>query len=531
MRHLSFRQKWILLAASLAVGMAFLDETAVVTALRTIQRAFGASSSEVQWVMGAYLLSLASLMAASGRLADLYGRRRLFLIGAALFGAGSIACASAPSEELLIAARALQGSGAALLMPLGLAHATAALPEEQRGWAIGIVSTGGTVFLALGPLIGGGIVELAGWRWIFLINVVPITAIIAIALRWFPETKATVKEPLDKKGLALLVVGLVCVVLALLNMQDWGPSAPVTLALLTGGVALLAGFVTVERRAPHPLIGLQMLRIPAVTGSLCALFAIQFAILGVTVYLTLYLQLALGYSPAVAGALTLPTVVLAPLLSTSIGRMTDRVGTRALTAGSMLLAAAGLALIWLLADLREVLVLIPAFVAFGIARPIATIAGAAATIGASPAEARGLSSGLATQARQLGAVLGVAVLGLVLTGLEISRRNQLLRGIDASFGHRRREALDGILAGSARANQLLHALSPPKQHAVSEAATTAFVSGFRGAMLVTALLAAAAALASWLLVRQPARADANEFAHRHHLVPIVIADAIRRSTH
>jgi EmrB/QacA subfamily drug resistance transporter len=528
MSHLSTKQRWILLAASLAVGLAFLDETAVVTALRTIQSAFGASSSEVQWVMGAYLLSLASLMAAAGRLADLYGRRRLFLVGAGLFGAGSIACAAAPTEELLIAARALQGSGAALLMPLGLAHATAALPEEQRGWAIGIVSTGGTVFLALGPLIGGGVVELAGWRWIFLINVVPIAAISAIALRSFPETKAAVQEPLDVKGLALVVSGLVSVVLALLNMQDWGPSAPVTLVLLIGGVALLMGFVAIERRVPHPLIGLQMLRIPAVTGSLCALFAIQFAILGLTVYLTLYLQLGLGYSPAVAGALTLPTVVLAPLLSTSVGRLTDRVGTRTLTAGSMLLAAAALATIWLLANHREALLLMPAFVAFGIARPIATIAGAAATIGATPLEARGLSSGLATQARQLGAVLGVAVLGLVLTGLEISRRNQLLRGIDASFGHRRREALDGILAGSARANQLLHALSPSKQHAVREAATSAFVSGFQGAMIVTALLAASAALASWLLLGQPAGAGVSELIHRRRVGLIVIANAIRR---
>jgi hypothetical protein len=152
-----------------------------------------------------------------------------------------------------------------------------------------------------------------------------------------------------------------------------------------------------------------------------------------------------------------------------------------------------------------VLLLIPAFVAFGIARPIATIAGAAGTIGASPPEARGLSSALATQARQLGAVFGVAVLGLVLTGIELSRRKQLLTGIDASFGHRRREALDGILAGSARAEQLLHVLSPVKQHAVRAAATTALVSGFRGAMLVTTLLAAAAAVASWLLLGQSAR--------------------------
>jgi Na+/melibiose symporter-like transporter len=307
----------------------------------------------------------------------------------------------------------------------------------------------------------------------------------------------------------LLVGGLVSVVLALLNMQDWGPDAPVTLALLCGGVALLIAFVAVEHRAANPLISIEMLRIPAVTGSLCALFAIQFAILGLTVYLTLYLQLALGYSPAAAGALTLPTVVAAPLLSMTVGRLTDRIGTRALTSSSMLLAAVGLAAIWLLADQRKVWLLLPAFLAFGIARPVATIASSAGTVGATPREARGLSSALVTQARQLGAVLGVAVLGLVLTGLEIARRNELLHGVDASFGHRRREALDGILAGSDRAQDLLHVLSPAKQHAVQEAASTAFVSGFRGAMLVTALFAAAAALASGVLLRPQAELRAR----------------------
>src|ERR1035437_6730163 len=141
---LSAQQRWILLAASLAVGLAFLDETAVVTALRTIQREFNATSAEIQWVMGSYLLALASLMATAGRLADLYGRRRLFLIGAGLFGIGSIACAAAPSEEWLIAARAVQGSGGALLMPLGMGNGTGGLPGGRRGGVVGIVSTGGT---------------------------------------------------------------------------------------------------------------------------------------------------------------------------------------------------------------------------------------------------------------------------------------------------------------------------------------------------------------------------------------------------
>ena len=505
MSDLTDQQRWVLLAASLAVGLAFLDETAVVTALPTIQREFGATSAEVQWVMGAYLLALASLMAAAGRLADLYGRRRLFLIGAAVFGVGSVACAAAPNEELLIAARALQGAGGALLIPLGYANATADIPDERHGWAIGVVSTGATVFLALGPLLGGSIVVLVGWRWIFLINVPVIAAILTVGVRSLPETRSAVPEPLDVRGLVLLVGGLVSVVLALLNMQDWGVTAPATLALLAGGVALLTGFVAVERGAAHPLIALNLVRIPAVTGSLFALFAIQFAILGLTVYLTLYLQLVLGYSPAAAGALVLPTVVIAPFVAVSVGRMTDRIGTRGLTASSMLLAALSLAAIGVLCDQLNVVVLLPAFLAFGIARPIATVAGSSATVGATPIEIRGLASGLVTQSRQLGAVMGVAVLGLVLTTLELSRRDQLLRGVDAGFGQHRRTTLDGILAGSASAQMHLHALTPAKQHQVHHAAATAFVAGFRVAMLLTAAIAAAAALVSWLLLRPTGR--------------------------
>jgi MFS family permease len=396
-------------------------------------------------------------------MADLYGRRRLFIIGGVLFGVGSVACAAAPNEEVLIASRALEGAGGALVIPLGYAIATGAVPEERRGWAIGIVSSGATVFLALGPLIGGTLVVLVGWRWIFLLNVPLIVAIVAIAVTTFPESRQA-REPLDVTGFVLLVSGLVCLVLALLNVHDWGAGSPVTVSLFVAGVGLLGGFVVREHRTEHPLIDLKLLQIPVVTGSLCALFAIQFSILGLTVYLTLYLQSVLAYSPAAAGALALPLVAAAPLLSAPVGRSADRIGSRLLTAGSMLLAAVALAAIALLADQREVLLLLPAFLAFGIARPIATVAATAAAVGATPQAVRGLSTALVTESRQLGAVMGVAVLGLVLNAI----------------GH----GAAGDQSGSA------NAVSP-----------AGFVSGFRGAMLVSALLAAAAAAISWRLMR------------------------------
>jgi predicted MFS family arabinose efflux permease len=261
-----------------------------------------------------------------------------------------------------------------------------------------------------------------------------ILTIVAIAVRVFPENKAQEREPLDLIGFVLLVAGLACLTVALLDMQDWGAGSARTVLVLAAAAALLVTFVIVEDRREYPLIDLRLLRIPAVSGSLIALFAIQFSILGLTVYLTLYLQSVLGYSPAAAGALVLPTVVAAPLLAGRVGRRTDRTGTRLLTSGSMLLASAALVWIALFAAHQQIVLLLPAFLAFGIVRPIATVAGTAGTIAAIPRAARGLSTALVTEARQLGAVMGVAVLGLVLAGLEIARRRDLLAGVDSSFG-------------------------------------------------------------------------------------------------
>jgi EmrB/QacA subfamily drug resistance transporter len=503
-RDLTGRQRLILLAASLAVGLAFLDETAVVTALRAIQRDFGATSAEVQWVIGAYLLALASLMAAAGRLADLYGRRRLLVIGAALFGLGSLACAAAPSEEALIAARAFQGCGSALLMPLGIANATAALPDDKRGWTVGVVSTGATVFLALGPLVGGGLTELAGWRWIFIINLPAVAGILAVALTRMPESRAAEPEPLDRLGLVLLVTGLVSLTLPLLNMHDWGAGSPATIGLLVAAAALLGSFVAAERRSPHPLIRLDLVGDPRVAGLLGALFAIQFCILGLTIYGTLYLQHVLGYSPATAGLFMLPTVAAAPFLSAPTGRLTDRVGARLPTAAAMGLAAAALAAVALLAGHEEVALLLPAFLAFGVARPIATVAPTAGTVGAISREARGLASALVTESRQLGAVLGTASLGLVLTSVELAERTRDFTAIDPDLTSRSREALDGILAGGDAGTAALAGLSAPARAAARDAAGAAYVSGFRVAILVAAAVAAAAGVGAYLLGRPSA---------------------------
>jgi DHA2 family multidrug resistance protein-like MFS transporter len=238
-----------------------------------------------------------------------------------------------------------------------------------------------------------------------------------------------------------------------------------------------------------------------VAGSLTALLAFQLAILGLTVYFTLYLQHVLGFSPAVAGALCLSAVVVAPFLAGRVGRATDRGGTRGLTVGALVMASVSLLVIALQSPERHVLLLLLPLLAFGIARPVATIAGTAGAVGAISAQARGLAAALATQSRQIGAVLGVAALGIVVTTTEHDTRGELLRTVDASFDHADRQALDALLAGGDNADALLAALSPAQRAAAVDAAADAYVHGFTLAMLVVSAVLLVAAAVAWRLLR------------------------------
>jgi DHA2 family methylenomycin A resistance protein-like MFS transporter len=216
--RLSNRQRGVLVAAGVANALIFLDQTAVVVALPSIQREFHSSTAALEWTIGAYLLALATFVACSGRLADLYGRRRLFIAGVALFAVGSALCAAAPSEPALIAARVVQGIGAAMAQPLVIASATAVVTPDRRGWAIGVVASAGTTFLVVGPILGGLLLDAFGWRSIFAINV-PVAAVaIVLALRFMPVSRAAGAPSLDHAGVGLLTVGLGVVVAGLLHI-------------------------------------------------------------------------------------------------------------------------------------------------------------------------------------------------------------------------------------------------------------------------------------------------------------------------
>jgi DHA2 family methylenomycin A resistance protein-like MFS transporter len=414
--RLTRQQRGVLVAAGAANALIFLDQTAVTVALPAIQRDLGATTVAVHWTIGAYLLSLASLMPAAGRLADRYGRRRLFLAGVATFGVASVACAAAPSDLALIVARVVQGVGAALTQPLVLAQATAIMPAERRGWTIGLIAAAGSSFLMIGPLLGGVLVETAGWRWVFLVNVPIVLLAVGLGLRFMPETKDPEAPALDRAGLVLLSAGLAATVAGLLHMKQWSTGAGV--GTVAAGLLLLTGFVAVERRVAHPLLPLRLLRRPEVAASMAALVAIQGAVLGVTVYVVLYLQNGLGLSALEAGAVLLPAMLWTPLLSTSTGRLADRVGERLPVGLGLLLAAAGLTGLAFLALGDEALLLLPGLLVFGVSRPFIFTPASTGPIKVLPPGERGLASALVTESRQLGAVLGVAVLGAIAAAAE-----------------------------------------------------------------------------------------------------------------
>jgi EmrB/QacA subfamily drug resistance transporter len=355
-------------------------------------------------------------MAGSGRLADLFGRRRLFLVGVTLFGLSSVACAVAPTDLALIVARLIQGAGAALTQPLALANATAIMPSERRGWVIGVLASAGTTCLMIGPLLGGLLVETVGWRWVFLLNVPVVALAVGLGMRFMPETREPEAPSLDVRGLLLLTIGLAGLVAGLLHLQEWPPAVDAA-ALMLATLTLVA-FVAVERRSEYPLLPLRLLRPPEVASSMAALLTIQGAVLGVTVYVTLFLQNGLDLSAIEAGAVLLPAMIWSAALSTWTGRMADLHGERLFVGIGLLVAAAGLAAIGLVARGEEALLLLPGLLVFGFSRPFVFTPASTGPLRAISAEERGVASSLVTESRQLGAVLGVAALGAIAAAFE-----------------------------------------------------------------------------------------------------------------
>ncbi|MGH9441978.1 MAG: MFS transporter [Thermoanaerobaculia bacterium] len=341
-------QPWILAAAVLGSTMAFLDGSVVNVALPVIERSFHAPLSRIQWVVESYLLFLSSLLLLGGSLGDRFGRRRVFVAGTALFGLASAACGAAPTLGWLIAARAVQGVGGALLVPGSLALITASFPPGERGAAIGTWSGATALTTALGPLAGGFLVDAVSWRAVFYLNLPLAAAVIAIALMRVPESRDPSPRPLDPAGAALAIAALAGIVLGLTEASRLGFASVGTTAPLAGGVLLGVLFLAQEARSRHPLLPLALFRSRDFSATNAVTLFLYGGLGAAFFFLPFELIQARGYSPTLAGAAMLPFIAVMSALSRFTGRLGDRLGPRLpLTAGP-LASAAGLALFFVL---------------------------------------------------------------------------------------------------------------------------------------------------------------------------------------
>jgi EmrB/QacA subfamily drug resistance transporter len=411
--------RWVLAVAVLGSGVAFLDGTVVNVALPHIGEDLGASTSSLQWMLNGYLLTLASFILLGGSLGDRYGRRRIFVFGVAVFTAASLLCAMAPTAGFLVAARLLQGVGGALLTPGSLAMIEASFRPADRARAIGAWSGLGGVATALGPLLGGYLVQATSWRAIFLINIPLGLLVVTMASRHVPETRdPTTSGHLDFRGAALAALGLAGTTYALIEAPDKGASGLVLVGAIGGVVALIA-FLLVERRSPNPMMPLDIFASRQFSAANVVTFAVYAALGGFFFLFVAFLQISLGYSPIAAGAASLPVTALMLLFSARSGALAQRIGARIpLTVGPLVIAAALLLMTRIQPGDGYVSSVLPTVIVFGLGLTLVVAPVTATVLAAADARHAGIASGINNAVSRVAGLLAVAVLPLIagLTG-------------------------------------------------------------------------------------------------------------------
>lgn len=428
------RRWWTLIVVCAATAVLLLDVTVVNVALPAIEADLDASFSELQWVIDAYALTMATMLLTAGSLADRFGRRRVMVAGLVVFTAASGGCAGATTAAALDVARALQGVGAAAMFATSLALLAHEFQGRERGFALGVWGAASGVAIALGPLVGGALVDWAEWQSIFLLNLPIGVALCLATIARLPESSDPDAAGIDLPGLASFGGGLFLLVFALLrgNSEGWG-SVPIV-ASLAASAALLLLFVWVELHREEPMLDLGLFRIPAFAGTAIVAFTQSVAIYPMFLFLALYFQDILGYSPLETGLRILPMTgalfVVAPLA----GRLTATVPLRVLLSGGQLLMAAGLLLMHGVSAGDDWTGLLPGFLVGGAGIGVISPALAAAMVGVLPVERGGLGSGINNTFRQVGIAAGIAGLGAIFQArVEADGRAGFFDGLNEIF--------------------------------------------------------------------------------------------------
>ncbi|MEU3452811.1 DHA2 family efflux MFS transporter permease subunit [Micromonospora sp. NPDC006766] len=488
---------WTLAAVSLGTFMLLIDLTIVNVALPDIQAALRASFSDVQWVVDAYALTLAALLLTAGSLADLYGRRRLYLIGLVVFTAASALCGVAQSPLMLELSRGLQGIGGAIMFSVSLALLANAFRGAERGLAFGVWGALAGLAAAVGPIVGGVLVSGLSWRWIFFVNV-PIGAIaLALTMARVVESRDEQATRPDWPGFVLFSGALACLIYALIESGRSSFTATPVIACFAAAAVLLIAFLLVEVRSRHPMFDLRLFRVPTFVGGDLAAFGLSFSIFAMLLYVVLYLQNVLEYSALQTGVrlLTLSGGVL--VASAVAGRLSTKVPIRALIGPGLVLVGVGL---WLMRGLTAASSwthLIPGLIVAGVGIGFVNPPLASTAVGVVEPRRSGMAAGINLTFRQVGLATGVALLGTLFANRLTSEVQSQTAG--TPFATHSAEISTALRSGNV---SRLFATTPPQQRGpLVEVARGAFASALDEILLISAIVTLAAGILSFLLIR------------------------------
>jgi EmrB/QacA subfamily drug resistance transporter len=485
------RRWWTLAAMCFALFMIMLDNTVVNVALPSIQDDLGASLSGLEWTVNIYTLTFAVLLVTGGRLGDILGRRRMFLFGVVVFALSSAAIGLSPGEGWLVAGRAIQGAGAAFMMPATLSIITVTFPAEERGKAIGTWAGVSALALAIGPVVGGALAEYVSWRAIFFLNLPVAVGAVVVTLFAAQESRdETTEHSIDWPGIAALSAGLTALVLALVEGNSWGWGSAEIVALLVTAAVGLGGFALVEPRVREPMVDFSLFRSKTFLGANMVAFIVSFAMFAMFFFIALYLQNILGYSAVEAGVRFLPSTLMIVLIAPLAGRLADRIGPRPLMVTGLTLTALALFLQTRIEVDTGYGLLLPAFILMGIGMALVMSPMSTAAMNSVAPEKAGVGSGILSMSRMVGATFGVAAIGALFQHLA---RNELA------------DKLAGTGVSAAQQEQIVHNLGaggeggamPPQ---VVDAAHNAFIHALANGMYLSAGVAALGAVLAFALI-------------------------------
>jgi EmrB/QacA subfamily drug resistance transporter len=496
------RKWWTLIAVSVAIFMLLLDITVVNVALPDIQRSLHSSFQDLQWVVNAYSLTLAAFLLTAGAVADLIGRRRVFVAGLIVFTASSAACGLSDSPLVLNLARAVQGTGGAMMFATSLALIAGAFHGKERGLAFGVY--GGVIgaAVAVGPVIGGLITSGIGWEWIFFVNVPIGIGAVFLTLSQVSESRDPNASGVDWVGLVTFSGSLFLLVFALIqgNEKGWGSTRIVS--FLAASAVLFVVFLIAEYRQERPMLDLKLFRRPAFAGASIVALAVSASMFSMFLYLTLYIQDVLGYDPLQAGLRFLPITLLTFVVAPISGKLSVRIPIRILLGGGLLLVSAGLLAMTAVDASSGWTTLIPGFALAGIGVGLINPPLASTAVGVVHHSRSGMASGINSTFRQVGIATGIAGLGAVFQHDVTHKTTAALQA--SGPGRQVLDATHGRLSGalvSGEVSQVARHLSPAAHAALEHSYRLGFTSAFTSILMIAAAIALVGALLGFALVR------------------------------